>query len=50
MGEIQIKMDGEFFGATPGTLQLIAQHRHWITNGEDWPISYWFIQLMLAGF
>lgn len=50
MGEIEIKMGGTFYGADRSTLKFIAEHRSVITNGEVWPVSYWVIQLMLAGF
>jgi len=50
MGEIEIEMDGEFHRVDEFTLGFIDQYRSLITNPEDWPFSYWVIQLMLAGF
>ena len=48
--EIEIELDGEFHRVDEFTLGFIDQHRSLITNPEDWPFSYWVIQLMMAGF
>jgi hypothetical protein len=50
MGAIEIEMDGHFFPVDQDTLSFIDQHRRLITSADDWPFSYWVIQLMLAGF
>lgn len=50
MGAIEIKMGGTFYGADPSTLRFIAENRKLITKPDQFPLSYWVIQLMLAGF